>query len=101
MGGTKDHIHMLTSLHSTICLADLIHDMKIGSSNWIKQENIFPQFPGWQNEYGAFTKSYSHSDSVIAYIKNQIEHHKTESFIDEFKRLLKNEGIEFDERYLR
>ena len=100
MGGTVDHIHILTSIHSTVCLANLIRDMKTGSGYWIKQENIFPQFPGWQNEYGAFTKSYSQRDSVIAYIRNQEEHHKTESFMDEFKRLLKEEGIAFDERYL-
>ena len=101
MGGTEDHIHLLTSLPSTVCLANLIRDMKIGSTIWIKQDNIFLDFPGWQNEYGAFTKSHSDRDSIIAYIKNQVEHHKTESYIDEFKRLLKEEGIVFDERYLR
>ena len=99
MGGTEDH--MLISLHSTVCLANLVRDLKISSSKWIDQENIFPNFPGWQNEYGAFTKSHSHRDNVIAYIKNQIEHHKTESFIEEFKRLLREEGIDFDEQYLR
>jgi len=101
MGGTDGRIHMLTSLHSTVCLANLVRDLKISSSKWVDQENVFPNFPGWQNEYGAFTKSHSHRDTVAAYIKNQIEHHKTESFIDEFKRLLREEGIEFDERYLR
>ena len=101
MGGTADHIHILTSIHSTVCLANLIRDMKTGSRYWIKQENIFPHFPGWQNEYGAFTKSYSQRDSVIDYIKNQEEHHKTESFIEEFRRLLKEEGVAFDERYLQ
>jgi ubiquinone/menaquinone biosynthesis C-methylase UbiE len=30
MGGTADHIHMLTSIHSTVCLANLIRDMKTG-----------------------------------------------------------------------
>ena len=92
---------MLISLHSTVCLSNLIRDMKTGSSYWIKKENIFPNFPGWQNEYGAFTKSHSHRDSTIAYIKNQVEHHKTESYFDEFKRLLKEECVSYDERYLR
>ena len=101
MGGTEDHIHLLTSLHSTVCLANLIRDMKKSSTTWIKQENLFPNFPGWQKEYGAFTKSHSHRNTLVSYIKNQIEHHKTESFIDEFKRFLKEEGIDFDERYLR
>ena len=37
---------------------------------------------------------------IINYIKNQKEHHKTETFYDEFKRLLSENGIEFDEKYL-
>jgi REP element-mobilizing transposase RayT len=100
IGGSEDHLHMLTSLHSTVCLANIVRDFKVSSSKWISQENIFPNFTGWQNEYGAFSKSHSHRDKVMAYIKNQIEHHKTESFLDEFKRLLREEGVEFDERYL-
>ena len=42
---------------------------------------------------------------IINYIKNQKEHHKTESFYDEFKRLLIENEIEpdsyrVDEKYL-
>jgi len=39
-------------------------------------------------------------DAVIEYIKNQEEHHKKVPFRDEFKNLLEEAGIEFDERYL-
>ena len=35
---------------------------------------------------------------IIEYIKNQKEHHKNESFSDEFKRLIIENGIQFDER---
>lgn len=34
---------------------------------------------------------------IINYSINQKEHHKTESFYDEFKRLLFENEIEFDE----
>lgn len=39
---------------------------------------------------------------IINYIKNQKEHHKKETFYDEFKRLLMENEIEFefDEKYL-
>jgi len=50
--------------------------------------------------YGAFTKSHAEKDQVIEYIKQQEEHHKTVSFIDEFKDLLRKEGIDFDKKYL-
>jgi REP element-mobilizing transposase RayT len=100
MGGVEDHLHILTSLPSTERLAYLVRDMKTASHSWIKSSGIFPGFPGWQGEYGAFTKSHSHCEEVVQYIKNQEVHHQKESFLDEFKRLLREEGIEFDENYL-
>ena len=37
---------------------------------------------------------------IINYIKKQKEHHKKEDFVEEYKRLLIENGIEFDEEYL-
>lgn len=37
---------------------------------------------------------------IINYVKNQKEHHKNETFYDEYKRLLIENGIEFDEKYM-
>jgi len=100
MGGVEDHIHIFTSIHSKECLSDLIRDLKTSSSKWIKHNKLFPLFEGWQSEYGAFTKSHSHKERVIEYIKRQKEHHDQVSFIDEFKRLLTEEGISFDDKHL-
>ena len=101
IGGIEDHIHILTSLHQSVALSDLIRDLKTSSNHWIKQEKIFKNFIGWQDDYGAFTKSHSERDEVIQYIKNQEVHHKKESSLSEFKRLLTQEGIEWNEKYLR
>ena len=78
----------------------LIKDTKLASSKVIKKEKIFPGFCKWQIGYGAFTYSIHEKDKVIEYVKNQVKHHKTEPFIDEYKRLLKEFKIEFDEKYL-
>ena len=67
---------------------------------WMKASCKFPKFEAWQEGYGAFTYSIREKDMIINYIKNQKEHHKTETFYDEFKRLLIEYGIEFDEKYL-
>ncbi len=66
----------------------------------MKSENKFPDFEGWQGGYGAFTYNNRDKQMIINYVKNQKEHHKTESFLDEYKRLLTENGIEFDENYL-
>ena len=100
INGVEDHIHIFSDLHPVVSLADYIKDIKVASSIWMKASGKFPMFDGWQEGYGAFTYSTREKDMIIKYIKNQKEHHKTESFYDEFKRLLVENGIEFDEKYL-
>jgi putative transposase len=38
--------------------------------------------------------------AAIEYIKGQAEHHRTESLLDEYRRLLRENGVPYDERYL-
>ena len=100
INGVEDHIHLFTYLHPSISLASLIKDIKLASSEMIKKKAIFPGFTNWQIGYGAFTYSIHEKEAVIEYVKNQVEHHKKETFIEEFKRILMEFKIEFDEKYL-
>ena len=100
INGMEDHIHIFSYLHPSVALADCVKDIKVSSNLWMKQSGKFPDFVGWQSCYGAFTYSLNDKDRIINYIKNQKEHHKRENFYDEYKRLLNENGIEFDERYL-
>jgi hypothetical protein len=58
-------------------LADLVKDIKVSSSIWIKERGIYP-----------------------LYVINQQEHHKRETLREEFIRLLKENGVDFVEKYL-
>jgi len=100
ISGVEDHLHILTEIHPTIALADLVKDIKISTSSWIKQNHVFPSFDHWQEGYGAFTVSHGDKDAVIEYIKRQEEHHKMVSFQDELREFLVKHGITFDEKYL-
>ncbi len=100
INGIEYHIHIFSDLHPTVSLSDYIKDIKVASSIWIKASSNFPKFDAWQEGYGAFTYSIKEKDTIINYVKNQKEHHTTETFHDEFKRLLIENGIEFDEKYL-
>ena len=100
IGGIDDHIHIVTHLHPSIALATLIKDIKLASSDYIKTNNLFPHFDGWQVGYGAFTYSFKDNDHLIEYVKNQEEHHESKTFKDELIELLKEHGVEFDEKYL-
>jgi putative transposase len=100
INGVEDHIHLLISLHPSVSLASLVKDIKIASSLYIKENRLFEDFTGWQNGYGAFTYSIHEKDRLIKYIQNQEEHHKSKTFKEEYKELLHEQRIEFDEKYL-
>ena len=100
INGTSDHLHILTSLHPTVSLADFVKEVKAGSSYWINQNKVFPGFSNWQDGYGAFTHSDGDKNRLIEYIKRQEEHHRNVSFADELRALLVEAGVEFDEERL-
>lgn len=98
INGMPDHGHLLTRLTPTIKFSDFMRELKSGSSRWVKQ-NHDPKF-SWQRRYGAFTVSESAADAVRKYIREQKEHHRRQTFEDEYKSLLTKHNIEFDDRYL-
>ena len=100
LNGVEDHVHILTSLHPTVAMADLVKAVKTGSAKWIKENGVFPQFSHWQEGYGAFTHSVREKDVLIEYTKNQEEHHRRVDFSDEYRKLLREADVEFDEKYL-
>ncbi|SDQ04350.1 REP element-mobilizing transposase RayT [Chryseobacterium soldanellicola] len=100
INGMPDHIHLFADLHPSVSLSSFVKDIKVSSNLWIKQSGLFPDFEEWQSGYSAFTYSEREKDTIINYIKNQKEHHKNESFEDEYKNLLISHGVEFDEKYL-
>lgn len=97
VGGTSDHVHMLHVLARTICVADLVRELKMQSSKWAKDRAC--GF-AWQAGYGAFSVSESKADEVIEYINRQAEHHRHMGFQEEYRQFLKRHGIAFDERYV-
>lgn len=101
VGGACNHIHIITHIHPTICLAYLIKDIKEATHAMILRERkLFLNFPGWQVGYSGFTYHISSKDSLISYVKNQAEHHKTFSFKDELIRLLKEHRVDYNDDYL-
>ena len=100
INGVEDHLHILTSLDPKIPLADLVKDLKLATSKWIKESKAFPQFSHWQDGYGAFTHCHKEKDRIVEYIKGQVEHHRKVSFHQELRKLLVEAGVEFDEKYL-
>jgi len=100
VGGVEDHVHILCFLSKVESVAVLIRELKRESSQWLKTKAPDLTTFYWQNGYGAFSISPSHADGLKEYIANQEEHHRQETFQDEFRRFLVKYGIEYDERYV-
>ena len=93
-------MHLLFTLSRVQTMADVIKEVKRGSSVWIKQRTSELGDFAWQTGYGVFSIGFSQKDAVTTYISNQEEHHQKVSFQDEFRALLQRYEISFDERYV-
>jgi REP element-mobilizing transposase RayT len=100
IGGVEDHIHILAFYHQSISPAEMVKDIKSSSSRWVNDSGKCPHPFSWQTKYGSFSVSQSAINKVRKYIQNQKEHHKRESFQDEFRRIVKVHGCELDEKYM-
>lgn len=100
VGGVEDHVHLLCTLSRTREAALMVKEVKRGSSLWLKTKSQDLKDFAWQNGYGIFSIGFSQIEVVRDYIAGQEEHHRTVSFQDEFRQLLRRYEIEFDERYV-
>ncbi len=99
-GGTADRVHVLHALARTRTIAEVVEELKKGSSKWIKTKG--PEFRDfyWQSGYGAFSVSESNLEQVRQYVAAQEEHHRTVTFQGEYRQFLRRHGIAYDERYV-
>ncbi len=99
-GGIPDHIHLLIRLHPSKCYSDLMRVVKARSSAWIKETYPTSEEFAWQNGYGGFSVSKSNVEAVQEYLANQVEHHKSMTFQQEFIGLLQRHGVEYHPDYI-
>lgn len=68
IGGVEDHVHLLSTLSRTCDAANMIKEVKRGSSLWIKSRSSDLQDFAWQNGYGIFSVSFSQIKAVQRYV---------------------------------
>ena len=100
VGAVVDHVHLAVRLGRTISQADLIETIKTSSSAWIKKQGNAHRSFYWQRGYGAFLLGFSQLDNLLHYIDTQEKHHRTKTFQEEYRQLLRKYHIKFDERYV-
>lgn len=100
VSGVTDHVHLAVQLSRTITIAALVEELKTTSSKWIKIQVPELAAFAWQRGYGVFSVGPGDLGELVAYIDNQVEHHKKRSFQEEYRMFLKKYGVEYDERYV-
>ena len=100
VGGADDHVHLLLSLPATITIARAAQLLKGGSSKWLREVHPQGRLFEWQEGYGAFSVSVSMIGATKSYIENQVEHHRTKTFEDEFVEFLERHHVSYDPRFV-
>ncbi len=90
----------MTTLRRTLSQAQVVEQIKKTSSKWIKELDARYRTFFWQRGYGAFSVSPSQLEAVLHFVEAQQTHHRTRTFQEEYRDLLRRHGIDFDERYV-
>lgn len=83
VNGVADHVHVFVGLKPSMCISDLVRDIKNNSSKFINEQGWINGKFSWQEGYGAFSYAHSQIDNVYHYILNQEEHHRKKTFKEE------------------
>jgi REP element-mobilizing transposase RayT len=100
VNGVEDHVHCFVGLRPVVSVSELMKTVKAKSSKYINDHFLTESAFQWQDGYGVFSYGQSQVDQVYQYIKNQEEHHKKQTFKNEYEGFLKKFKVEYDERYI-
>jgi len=95
-----DHTHILVNIKPSIAISDLVRDIKAGSSGFINNKTWTNRKFQWQEGFGSFSYAQNQIKTVIEYILNQEEHHRKNSFREEYTKFLKDFNVDYDNQYL-
>lgn len=85
---------------ATTSILDFTSVVKANSSKWINEQGFVKGKFQWQSGYGAPSHSRSQRDGVIKYIMTQEEHHKNQTFKEEYLKVLNDFNVDYEAKYL-
>jgi REP element-mobilizing transposase RayT len=100
VNGIEDHVHCFLGLKPSVSCSDLMKIVKAKSSKYINDHQLTKRRFEWQGGFGVFSYGHSQIDQVYKYIANQEEHHKIQTFGEEYLEFLERFEIPYDEQYI-
>ena len=84
-----DHVHFLVSRSPKLSEEILATIVSESTERFINENKLCKGSFAWQQSASAFSVSKSDIDKVCKYILNQPEHHRKETFAEEYESLIK------------
>jgi len=100
VNGVQDHIHIFLDFNGKELIEDLVREIKKSSNAFIRNNNLCASKFEWQSGYGVFSYSYKQKDMIIKYVLNQEEHHKKQTFRQEYINALKSYEVDYNSKYV-
>src|SRR5687767_10857073 len=95
-----DHLHFFFGMRPHQSISDLMRMVSSDSSEWINNNGFTQKHFHWQGGFGAFSYRKRSVPTITNYIANQELHHKKITFLNEYKNLLKEFEVEYDNQYI-
>ncbi len=95
-----DHLHLFFGLNPVQSISTIMQLVKGDSSEWVNKYKLTQYKFNWQGGYGAFSYSKSSIHNVVKYILHQEEHHKKINFLDEYRKMLQDFDVDYNEAYI-
>ena len=100
VGGMADHVHVLFDMGKMVAPVKFVEQVKRESSKFVKTLGAqYAEFY-WQRGYGMFSVGPKDRDGAESYVRYQEEHHRQRTFQDEYRAMLRQYGIDFEEQYV-
>jgi putative transposase len=101
INGIEDHVHLLCRVSKRMAISDYLSKLKSNTSRLAKTQGEAYAGFAWQDGYGAFSVGFRELELIKGYIAKQKEHHGNRNYFKkEFLKLLKENGLEYDEQYI-
>ena len=100
LNGVEDHVHCFVGLRPVVSISKLMKTVMGKSSKYINDHSLTSEHFEWQVGYGVFSYHQSMVETIYNYVDKQEEHHKIQTFSEEYFGLLKEFKVEYDEQYL-
>jgi REP element-mobilizing transposase RayT len=91
IGGTIDHVHVVTAVPPAISVAKFVGQIKGVASTRLNKSGISEVRFEWQDEYGVFSFDAKRLPNYIAYVERQKEHHAEGTTIPILERMTRED----------